>query len=694
MSLAKQASCSALLLTAIFLSSSQLIADDRLSLVKTSPDDSRVLHQIERGPFTVPGGVVAMQYSPDGNSLFAGVRTGGHANRDPMDTVAQLDASTGRISRRFRLCATGWQVTGDLIIGLRFEPKNRAGFQTRVGWWKLSDLSPVWMEPEAERISFFAVAPDGRSIVCTERGQKGSLVLKSLKLSDGSVLWEAPVSDPRRLTELNFVTNDILMIRGDRLRFFDAKAGAELTALNKIFQPLEAPFNDVTTQPERGLLSVIDRRNLHVWRVVGPQEAQPVIMLEPDGEPIRGARTSRFIGNGQSLYVADHSGGYVIPLVSGAVPRKVQERRAVLAVDQKGGRLATACCHSISVLATATWKPLNVFSTHQHEFRELEFNRDGTLLAICNNDGISFWDPAKGQYAGFFENISPDGGNATFAFGPDDRTMFTSDGFELWSWDYSAALQAGAREAPKTTPFRRRLTAWSPDSADAWCHIASAPAIPSAVFSLRSEVFLVDPTSKGVSDFMRLPRLPIPKRQTDPPISLLRLSRDGKRILLKREAYVEVYDAETRSKVSDFTNTGRVAFSSDGQLAAVVDNSEKQIEIRLLESGARDIVLPVGDPVSAAKRGRYNGPDHITAIGFSEDAKYLLVGLRNFSTLTSSFVIWNTETGRRAASVSCARGFFTDFRFSPSGDVLATMNAEGSVTIWNVKEILRRGAEQ
>jgi WD40 repeat protein len=113
-----------------------------------------------------------------------------------------------------------------------------------------------------------------------------------------------------------------------------------------------------------------------------------------------------------------------------------------------------------------------------------------------------------------------------------------------------------------------------------------------------------------------------------------------------------------------------------------------------VESGVRDVTFPVDDPVAAAKRARYRSEDYENALGFSDDAKYLLVSLTNPSTLDSRFVIWDTESGKRVAIVSNSRGRFDTFCFSPNGKLLATMNNEGSVTIWSMTEILRRGIEE
>jgi WD40 repeat protein len=400
------------------------------------------------------------------------------------------------------------------------------------------------------------------------------------------------------------------------------------------------------------------------------------------------------MGNGRSLYISDGSGGYVMPVLEGAVPRKVYDWPSVIAPDPKGERLATACCQSITVLSTASWKPLNAFSTHRHKLRSLEFTSDGALLALCNNDGISFWDPLKGEYLGFFESINPGRGISDFAFGIDDHSMLSSDGSELWLWDYRAALKAGGGKAAKTASFRRQLASSAEVDSDTWCNIACATGVRQVFFSISQLVVEVDLKSKGNVDFLKLPRLAMPPRQLYPPVSALHLSSDGKKVMLKRDAHVEIYDTETRNKVSDFTNVGRVAFSSDGKLSALVDPKGKNIEIRLLESGVRDVSFPVDDPVAAAKRTRYGSADYETALGFSDDSKYLLVSLTNSSSLDSRFIIWDTESGKRAAIVPSPRGRFDAFRFSPNGSLLATMNVDGSVTVWSMAEILRRGVEE
>ncbi|MGB6615964.1 MAG: WD40 repeat domain-containing protein, partial [Trebonia sp.] len=300
----------------------------------------------------------------------------------------------------------------------------------------------------------------------------------------------------------------------------------------------------------------------------------------------------------------------------------------------------------------------------------IAFSPGGKVLATGGDNGyVQLWNVATGQQMGSTADVSS-GLVDSVAFSPDGTILATGDsGGGARLWDVSAIEQAS--RAVSNPRYDSVAVAVSPDGKTL------------ATDDGNGSVRLWDiATGRQVGPVLTVTAGVPPSRPAPPGSSAsLAFSPDGK-ILAAGEPFggiVRLWSVATGRPVGPGLNTNpqapeisSLAFSPDGKILATAANGG-QAELWDVATGHQ-----IGTPFA----------HDAFSVAFSPDGRILAVADIQSSTVR----LWNIAAKRQAGGPLAAgigpadSGDLSELAFSPKGDTLAAIDADGSVRLWDAAD--------
>jgi WD40 repeat protein len=339
-----------------------------------------------------------------------------------------------------------------------------------------------------------------------------------------------------------------------------------------------------------------------------------------------------------------------------------------LAFSPDSKLIALACAdRSLRVWEVATGKEVRHFTTPPCTGSHIRFDPSGRYLAVANvKQAVSMWDVSTGDHVAEWG----DGGSwGDFAFSADGKTILTvgfgeqqGKGREFVFWDVATKKERSHQSV--------RLV-----SASNW-PLTRDGSLCAALTLDANTVVLVDPTAG--KEIRRL------TDQSEFRVRTTCLSGDGRHLATTTtDGMVRVWSTGAGEPLHKFrgatAQVERTAMSSDGSLLALSGRADAAIHIWDVAKGKEMHVF----------LGHRGGPVDIT---FDADGKTLTSVSRDSSHTTPvrdwsdwSMRRWDVGAGKeRAAFRQSPEGEVHLTAFSPDGRLLATVNHEGTLRLFDV----------
>jgi WD40 repeat protein len=317
------------------------------------------------------------------------------------------------------------------------------------------------------------------------------------------------------------------------------------------------------------------------------------------------------------------------------------------------GRLLAAAGpgNAVSLLETASWRPLRLLEGHQGAVRRIVFSGDGARIATSAEDGaVKLWEAASGRevgslHAGPALGLGIDRGgtrvaaatNAVAEYG--DRAVLLDRPGKVVIWDGSSAAPIA------TIAHAGTDAAMSPDGS-----------LVAALFldplSRRATVRVWDAaTARPVATIGSLTRFP----------SSLAFRPDGRFLAWTDGAAVHLRDMEAGKEARSLGGAGseieRVAWSQDGVLVA---------------AAARDATIKVWNAGTGEELAYLRGhKDSIRSVSLSPDGERLAS-----ASADGTLRIWETKRSSGTRRLESAGYGVNHIAFSPDGKRIATSGRE------------------
>jgi len=315
-----------------------------------------------------------------------------------------------------------------------------------------------------------------------------------------------------------------------------------------------------------------------------------------------------------------------------------------------------------------------VLGSHGYHVSAVVFSPDGTLLASCGNDKtIRLWDVASGKEVRSLRGHKA--GVWGIAFSPDGGLLASAGSKDLAVrlWDVASGECIRVLEA-----HRHDITevAFSPDGKLLASAGGTAPLVPTA-------------DGEGLTDPKPYPasRVNVWEVKTGEVVfSLshpagarsLAFSPDGRMLLTGGyDGLVRFWSLATQKTVRVAKGgVESLAFSADGK--TIVTHGDHAIQLRNAADGTESSTFPV--------KGRI-----ILSSARSPDGTLLVAGCIMMKTAErgpKEIRVWDINTRKLIALVDGFRHAISRVAFSPDGKTLATGGYRGTVTLWDVSELL------
>jgi WD40 repeat protein len=354
-----------------------------------------------------------------------------------------------------------------------------------------------------------------------------------------------------------------------------------------------------------------------------------------------------------------------------------------------------------------TWK---VGNDGQVPLSSLAFSPDGKALASNSQDGIRLWDPATGK------PLNPSAEAATdpvcLSYSPDGRVLAIGGGRQVRLWDtrtwreITRLAEVGAEvNSVAFSPGGKELASGEgpPGVVRIWDVATGKPRgqsprrktwVRSVSFSPRGD--LLAGLSPGevvlwdASSGRERRRVPIPPK-VHPNVQQVRFSPDGRFLASAGQTgALRLWDPTTGEQVRSLGpeygwGAGFVAFSPDGKTLAAPGGAG----VRFLGMRSEGPSVCLWEVASRKDRRRFSGLDHPVGLGaaFSPDGRILAV-----VDCDGQVRLWDVSRGREVRRLLEHGAWGVSLAFSPDGKALATGGADATVLIWDVNELVpRRG---
>ena len=307
----------------------------------------------------------------------------------------------------------------------------------------------------------------------------------------------------------------------------------------------------------------------------------------------------------------------------------------------------------INLWDVETGRIIRKFEGHQMTVTSLAFSSDSrTLVSGGMDQHILVWDVAT---ADIKQVIVPDDkavykGLVLMALSPDGRTL-ASGGEITKLWDVATGRELRILRGRSTEKPR-------PDLA-----IAFSPDGKSLVISSRSLICIDVATgqTRWEATF-----------DNNFTAESLAFSPDGK-TLVSASSEIAFWDAATGRqirKLTDISDSGKVAFSPDGKFLILGGNSVKDYALYLLDAATGQQVRKLTGRASP-----------ISSVAFSADGRLLASGRRTNIARTDTIKLWDTSTGQMVRTLNGNSYAVNDVAFSKDGRLAAGAGIE--VRFWD-----------
>lgn len=300
-----------------------------------------------------------------------------------------------------------------------------------------------------------------------------------------------------------------------------------------------------------------------------------------------------------------------------------------------------------------TGRLMREFEGHQMTVTSLAFSSDGRTLASGGMDqNILVWDVAT---ANIKQVIVPDDkavykGLVLMALSPDGRTL-ASGGEITKLWDVATGRELRILRGRSTeTPRPDLALAFSPDGKSLALSSRTLILLDVATGQIRWE-------AKFDNNFTA---------------ESLVFSPDGK-TLVSASSEIAFWDAATGRqirKLTEISDSGKLAFSPDGKLLVLGGNSVNEYALYLLDAATGQQVRKLTGHTSP-----------ITAVAFSADGRTLASGRRTNIARADTIKLWDTSTGQMVRTLNGNSYAVNDIAFSNDGRLAAGAGIE--VRFWD-----------
>ncbi len=414
-----------------------------------------------------------------------------------------------------------------------------------------------------------------------------------------------------------------------------------------------------------------------------------------------------------------------------------------LAYSPDGRQIVTAGKDKTAIVWDAlTGKQLVTFTDHRYQVDDVAFSPDGKQVASSGRDGnVRVWDASTGKESLRLSVVSSNGsiGVLGVAYSPDGKRiaavcnndiafikMFdAATGQEVFSGNLGHTAQPRDIAFSKTGRLAatvgddQKVKIWDSKTAELlFTFSGHTGTVNSVAFSLDGSHLATAGWDGTVRIWSLVPPtealfIPIPYNVEKNFSQKISYSADGKRLLSDHtDGLAHIWDAQSGQELLKFGNDNSVwttTYSPDGKLAAII-NSTMVIYIWDAQTGERKLGLlpeqgiinqvafsPDGARLASAgddgtaiiwdlstKKQLFKLPSNgyaLTSIAYSPDGKNLLTGIN-----LQDGVIWSAETGEKLFTLPFSPGV-SSAAYSPDGIYLALGSWDGTLSIWNARQI-------